>query len=64
MDAGKTRRGRQTVFQEIMLDVHRQWLAEFDREQALRRQVPRRRWRRRERQPADARRLPEAPQCI
>ena len=67
------------VYQQIMLDVHRQWLQEFDRDAALKRMVigqPRRRRRlrlaailhlvrvRREaRQPALAGRLPEAPQC-
>jgi len=31
------------VYQQIMYDVHRQWLAEFDQKAALRRQLPRRR---------------------
>jgi hypothetical protein len=67
------------VFEELMLDVHRQWLAEFDREQAIRRNVPRKRRRQRitgpaallqlvhlrreKRQRAFARPLPQASQC-
>jgi hypothetical protein len=35
-------RERRTMYQQIMYDVHRQWLREFDREAALRRQLPRR----------------------
>lgn len=61
-----------------MVDVHKQWLAEFDHEQARRRGVQRRRrrqitaWaalmerlrtRRQERQPALSR-LPQASQCL
>jgi len=30
------------MFEEIMQDVHRQWLEEFDHEAAIRRQLPRR----------------------
>jgi hypothetical protein len=73
------RRNREAeVFEEMMVNVHKQWLAEFDREQATRRSVPRQRrritaWaallqlvrrRRQERQPAVARRLPQASQCL
>jgi hypothetical protein len=67
------------MYQQIMYDVHRQWLEEFDREAAIRRQVPRRRRsflpRRRlklafhrtqpaaARPPAAPRGLPQAQQC-
>ena len=30
------------MFEEIMMEVHRQWLEEFDHEAAIRRQLPRR----------------------
>ncbi len=35
------------MYQQIMYDVHRQWLEEFDREAAIRRQAVSRRRRRR-----------------
>jgi hypothetical protein len=31
-----------TVYEEIMIEVHKQWLSEFDHEAARRRQLPRR----------------------
>jgi len=31
-----------SMYQQIVYDIHRQWLAEFDREAAMRRQLPRR----------------------
>jgi hypothetical protein len=67
------------VYQQIMYDVHRQWLAEFDQKAALKRQLPRRRrsggrWPRlrlafralrpaAQRPPAAARPCAQAPQC-
>ena len=31
------------MYQQLMMDVHKQWLDEFDHEAALKRQLPRRR---------------------
>jgi hypothetical protein len=67
------------VYQQIMYDVHRKWLEEFDREAAIRARWPRRKRRERPRRwrlglafhrtrpaaarPAAGARLVERPQC-